>query len=381
MNHLQIALSAALAAALVVILLLLVFGSRRSKRRADERVAEVVQTLEARMNELAQELSAAVARAEAETRRSQFLGEIAGSIDLDDVLTRTLEGALALPQVDAVLIRIDVDEGQPLTASMGFEGEDPDPQALGGPPDRRPMRAVELMYHHAAEEYAAHAVTAGLVLPLADRGASIGWLGAYTREAGARFTSEDARRLSELAERAAPAIENARRFREARLLADLDSLTGLHNRRYFQETLQREIARSQRYGRRLGLVVADVDGFKAINDRIGHLAGDAVLAETAERLRQVVRAADVPCRIGGDEFAVIMPESGMDEAGRLGTRIHQAFAAKPFPHAGRVGISAGLAELQPQDDATSLFERADEALYAAKGSSRPPGLTAADAVS
>ncbi len=366
MNHLEITLSAALGAAVAATVLLLVLGSRRSKRRAEARIAEVVQTLEARMNELADELNAAVGRAEAEARRSRFLGEIAGSIELDDVLARTLEGALALPQVDAVLVRIDAGEGQPVTASLGFDGDDPDPQALGGPPDRRPIGAVELMYHHAAEEYAAHAVRAGLVLPLVDRGTPIGWLGAYTRAAGARFGADDLHRLSELAERAAPALENARRFREARQLADLDALTGLHNRRYFHETLQREIDRAQRYGRRLALLVADVDGFKAINDRIGHLAGDSVLAEAADRVRQVVRASDVPCRIGGDEFAVIAPESGSDEAQRLVLRIRQAFSARPLPHAGRVAISAGIAELQPQDDATSLFERADEALYAAK---------------
>ena len=89
--------------------------------------------------------------------------------------------------------------------------------------------------------------------------------------------------------RAGPAIENARRFREARHQADLDALTGLHNRRYFHETLARETARAQRYNRRLALIVFDLDDFKAINDRIGHLAGDTVLAEVAERVRDVVR--------------------------------------------------------------------------------------------
>ena len=366
MNHLELALSAALGAAVIAILLLLVAGSRRARKRADERVSEVVQTLEARMNELAQELSAAVERAEAETRRSRFLGEIAGSIDLDDVLTRTLDAALALPQVDAVLVRIDAGEGQPVTASLGFEGDDPDPQALGGPPDRRSLRAVELVYHHAAEEYAAHAVTAGLVLPLVDRDSAIGWLGAYTREAGARFTAEDLRRLSELAERAAPALENARRFREARQLADLDALTGLHNRRFFDDVLEREITRAQRYGRRLALVLADVDGFKEINDRIGHLAGDAVLAEIAERIRQVVRSADIPCRVGGDEFAVIVPEVEVGQARQLVGRIQRAVSSQPIARAGRVRVSAGVADLQPNDSPTSLFERGDESLYAAK---------------
>src|SRR4029453_13008616 len=107
------------------------------------------------------------------------------------------------------------------------------------------------------------------------------------------------------------ARDEARRYR---LLADLDRLTGLHNRRYFHEMLAREVARAQRYGRALALVVFDLDDFKSINDRLGHLAGDAVLAETAERARGVVRSADIPCRVGGDEFAVLLPQaSGREE--------------------------------------------------------------------
>src|SRR5207247_339452 len=80
--------------------------------------------------------------------------------------------------------------------------------------------------------------------------------------------------------------------------------------RYFYEALAREIARAQRYGRRLGLLVFDLDDFKAINDQIGHLAGDAVLGEVAQRTRRATRTADIPCRVGGDEFGVILPASG-----------------------------------------------------------------------
>ena len=112
-------------------------------------------------------------------------------------------------------------------------------------------------------------------------------------------------------------MHNARRFREARQLADLDALTGLHNRRYFNETLSREVARAQRYNRRLGLLVFDLDDFKAINDQIGHLAGDSVLSEMAERVREVVRSSDIACRYGGDEFTVVMPESGLEDADQL----------------------------------------------------------------
>ena len=121
-----------------------------------------------------------------------------------------------------------------------------------------------------------------------------------------RRARDDRRRMDGIARQLAQARDEARRNR---LLADLDGLTGLHNRRYFHEMLAREVARAQRYRRKLALVVFDLDDFKSINDRIGHLAGDAVLAETARRARGVVRSADIACRVGGDEFAVLLPEA------------------------------------------------------------------------
>ncbi len=187
-----------------------------------------------------------------------------------------------------------------------------------------------------------------------------------SRDEHRRFGDEDVQRLEELAVRAAPAIENARRFREARQLADLDALTGLHNRRFFHETLAREVARAHRYDRQLALAIFDLDDFKDVNDRIGHLHGDTVLAEAAERVRSVVRSADVACRIGGDEFAVIVPESALAAATLLVSRIQDAISARPIGQVGRLHFSAGVAELRPGDDAIALFERADEALYRAK---------------
>jgi diguanylate cyclase (GGDEF)-like protein len=216
-----------------------------------------------------------------------------------------------------------------------------------------------------------------LGVPLVGRNGRIGWLGVLSRDPSVRFSDEDLRRLEGLAERVAPAIENARRFREARQLADLDSLTGLHNRRYFYETLGREVDRAQRYQRQLSLVIVDVDGFKEINDRIGHLAGDAVLAEIADRIREVVRSADIPCRVGGDEFAVIVPEAEMGQARQLVGRIQRAVSAQPIARAGRVRVSAGVADIQPNDSPTTLFERGDESLYSAKHGGKG-GLAAAD---
>ena len=238
------------------------------------------------------------------------------------------------------------------------------------------MRAVEHSYRYPAgtDDGALHSA---LAVPLVDGDRSVGWLGVFCRSPQVHLGNGDVRRLEELASRVAPAIENGRRLREAQLLADLDSLTGLHNRRYFHETLEREVARAHRYERRLSLVLADIDDFKAINDRIGHLAGDAVLAEAAERVRQVVRSADVPCRVGGDELGVIVPEAGLDEADRLVQRIQHALTSQPIARAGRVHISAGTAELQENDDPTTLFERADRMLYAAKHA-RKGGLASAD---
>ena len=182
------------------------------------------------------------------------------------------------------------------------------------------------------------------------------------------------RELEELAKRAGPAIENARRFREARQLADLDALTGLHNRRYFHETLAREVARAQRYGRQLALIVFDLDDFKAINDRIGHLSGDAVLAETAERVRDVVRSADIACRVGGDEFAVILPESSTADADQLYHRLRGAVSSRPVGQAGRLSLSAGIADLLPDDDPTELLRARRRGALPRQGARQGPGL-------
>jgi diguanylate cyclase (GGDEF)-like protein len=213
-------------------------------------------------------------------------------------------------------------------------------------------------------------------VPLVQKGSRLGYLAVYTRDANRNFGDDDVKQLEALTERAAPAIENARQFREARQLADLDALTGLHNRRYFHETLARECARAHRYNRRLSLIVFDVDNFKDVNDQVGHLGGDAVLAEAADRVREVIRSADIPCRVGGDEFAVILPESGIDQAEHLFGRLQSAISQRPIGQAGRLHISAGVAELKPEDDSISFFERADDALYRAKDAGKGQSVTA-----
>jgi diguanylate cyclase (GGDEF)-like protein len=379
MNWTVIGLAIALGVCALVALELLRRLRRRPSQDGEAQVAATVEALETRLDELAQELSSAVGRAEEEARRSRFLAQIGATIDLDDAIGSALETAMALPKADAAVVELEPtgDADERLLGAIGLD-EDGAVKIFTGAPDQREARAIELSYQY-AEEHSSGAVHEALGVPLTTRGGRIGWLGIFSRDPGVRFGDDDLRGLEELAERIAPAIENARRFREARKLADLDALTGLHNRRYFHETLAREVDRAQRYQRRLSVVMVDVDDFKEINDRIGHLAGDAVLAEIADRIRQVVRSADVPCRVGGDELAVIVPEVEVGQARQLVGRIQRAVSSQPILRAGRVRVSAGVADLQPNDTPTSLFERADESLYAAKHAGKGKGgLAAAD---
>ena len=119
-------------------------------------------------------------------------------------------------------------------------------------------------------------------------------------------------------------------------------------------------------GRSLALLVLDLDDFKAINAQVGHLAGDAVLAETAARVRGVLRASDIACRVGGDELAIVLPESGATQAAQLYARVEEAVSSQPIGAVAQLTLSGGIAALVPGDDATSFFERADDALYRAK---------------
>jgi diguanylate cyclase (GGDEF)-like protein len=375
----------AAAAVLALVLLVVLVRSRRRGSGGQQEVLALVSEMNTRMEGMVRELSEALEHAQEESRRNRFLGELGASIDLDEVLSRTLEAGGAIPGVDAAIVSIRDGTDKPIVATLGLSAEEAQRQVISGPPNGHEARAISLVYQYpAALEADAQLVHSGLAVPVPGESGAIGFIAIYSRAPSHRFEEERIRELEELAKRAGPAIENAWRFREARQLADLDALTGLHNRRYFHETLAREVARAQRYNRQLALIVFDLDDFKAINDRIGHLSGDAVLAETAERVRDVVRSADIACRVGGDEFAVILPESSTADADQLYHRLRGAVSSRPVGQAGKLSISAGIADLLPDDDPTGFFERADEALYRAKELGKgqvfqagAPGLSAA----
>ena len=361
-------IACAIFAAMLLGVVVFVLG-RRSANSAETRLNAVAAQIDERMQAMVRDLSDALERAQEESRRSRALGDLGSTIDLDEVVERTLDVANTIGGVDAVVVAVGTG-GESLTAASGL-GAGEAASAIVGPPDGSQPRSISVEYDYGPGDSAnAGSIRAGLGVPLSSHGEQLGYLSAYSRSGRDAFGPAGAAELEELALRAGPAIDNARRFREARQFADLDALTGLHNRRYFHEMLAREVARAQRYSRSLALVVFDLDDFKAINDRIGHLAGDGVLAEAADRIRDVVRSADVACRVGGDEFAVILPESSLKDADQLYKRLEQTISHHPVAQAGIVRLSAGVTELRPDDDAISFFERADDALYRAKGAGK-----------
>jgi len=292
--------------------------------------------------------------------------ELAASLDPDEVAQRVLAAAAALPGAGAALLILD---GR--AQAVGLTEEEAERAALETPPNTN-LRSMEVRYRYRLEEAdgSANLPRAALVVPLRTGDGASATLSAVTRADPPSFPTETADALDALARRAGPALGNAWRFVEASRLSELDSLTGLANRRVFHELLAREVARSRRYGRRLALIVLDLDDFKRINDRVGHLAGDDVLAEVAARLRGCIRSTDIGCRVGGDEFAVILPESTRGDADHLGARIERAVSAEPIARAGTLQVSVGVAELSPDDTASDLFERADADLYRAKSAAK-----------
>ena len=159
-------------------------------------------------------------------------------------------------------------------------------------------------------------------------------------------------------------------------LAVTDQLTGLHNRRYMTGQLGALVNRAVRGGEPVAALMIDIDHFKKINDSFGHDIGDEVLREFAVRLASNVRAVDLPCRYGGEEFMVIMPDTRLSDAERIAERIRLHVAGSPFRVAGgsellTVTISIGVAStLGPGDHAEALLKRADEAVYEAKAAGR-----------
>ncbi len=269
------------------------------------------------------------ARRSPERRLADALGVLVGALDTAEVSRRLLAGALRVTGARAGEVALLGDGGvERISASRG--------RGRSGSELRRPLRA---------------------------NGRTLGEL----RLRGAGAQSDSLRRaLSELAKAGARALESADEHARAVARAQLDSLTGLVNHGWFWVSLQREVERAQRYGRAVSVVMLDLDGFKAFNDRLGHRAGDEALTRAAALVRERSRASDTAARYGGDELALVLPETpragALAVAGKICASIAELSAGGE-----RVTVSAGVATA-PEDGrgADELFRAADRRCYLAK---------------
>jgi diguanylate cyclase (GGDEF)-like protein len=216
-----------------------------------------------------------------------------------------------------------------------------------------------------------------LYLPLIVQAQRIGLLILDNLTSQQPIIREDAALLKSFAGQIALAVDNARLFDEVQELSLYDSLTQLPLRRYFNQRVQEEMYRAERFGQPLSLVLIDIDFFKDINDRYGHQIGDQTLVEVSRVILNQLRKIDFPCRFGGDEILILLPQAKEDEAKMITSRLLQAIqkvrVPVPFAKAGEVGVTVSMGvATYPADSKTieGLIEKADEALYWVKSHGR-----------
>ncbi len=209
-----------------------------------------------------------------------------------------------------------------------------------------------------------------VVIPLIARETFRGVFALY-REGGRDFSADEFALAQLFADQASLAIDSAAAHDALSASARTDSVTGLYNHRFFHEQLRAELNRAHRYRHEVSLVVLDLDDFKGVNDRYGHLEGDAVLHRLGALLAAEVRGNDAACRIGGEEFALILPHTDIEGATELAERVRATVRGTSFGKAGRLSISSGVATMPSHaQDATTLIDRADAALYASKNAGK-----------
>jgi diguanylate cyclase (GGDEF)-like protein len=323
--------------------------------------------LEGRLGELGQERL----RLELSLRR---IGEtFASNLDRDallEIVVRTAVDAVDAQGGHALLERADDGELEPV-ATVGTGGG-ADRPAAAFEAERRVLAVGEPALANLDSGHAlAHPLRAGPAAG-AQADAVTGVISVWRPERA--FTHRERELFHYLAGQAAVSIENVGLHETVERQAVTDELTGLSNRRRFQETLAAEVERSKRFGQELGLVMLDIDDFKAVNDNYGHQQGDVVLREVAKILRASSREIDEPARYGGEELAVVLPGTDIEGAHNLAERVRAGIAALRLPIVGdegaeplRITASFGAAALS---DATgnsrALVAAADEALYEAK---------------
>lgn len=323
--------------------------------------------------------------------RTRKLQEISLSVAKErkvDGLTKLLvEGARQLINTEAVvLILIDPDQSGIVHSTVsglhidheGLQGTISSKGLLGIAYSERELVIVEEPSQHLSwAETPIHEppIRQILSVPLFKQEKVMGILNVINKLDLGSFSDDDKVMLSTLAVHAAVAIDNAWFLERMEKQAITDSLTGLYNHREFQNRLLEEAERGNRYGNLLSLLILDIDLFKVLNDSHGHVTGDMVLKEIVRLIKKSIRNADIPCRYGGEEFAVILPQTTKNDAKFVAERIRQSVEGTPFPTLSgqpvHLTVSIGIASF-PEDMKTreELIIAADQALYFAKNGGR-----------
>jgi diguanylate cyclase (GGDEF)-like protein len=361
------------------------------KRSAPKRPAGTAKDFEARIRELEDENRRLRARLEGiPTARLLPLGEIAeefNTLDLDRIAKVSTQRISAL--VGARLCSLflyDYDTQELVLAAHTHPR--PLPERLSLKAHRHSVMDLVLATRKTIEVHGFHAWAAEhrtrldrsfssqyetetcLSVPLLTANFVVGVLNLADKEGGAFFdVATEVPAVEHLARVLAMAIRNGKLFREVQNQAHTDALTGLRNYRAFHETLRTEMHRSQRYGRPLGLVMLDIDSFKVLNDKHGHQAGDAALTELGKVIRAATRREDFSARYGGDEIAILLPETPPAGCLSVVRRLVKSVREHEFSFEGQrlpFSVSVGVAFFKPDMSITQLVGAADQALYKAK---------------
>ena len=376
-----IALYAAALALGALCLLLFVLAIKRTLARQEEVVSTMLERYDYRLAEFAQTLSDALNQ----TLPARITAAISGTpptesstaIESPDhsSVVRVLELAREQTAADAAVAIVGTRE-DPILATVGLSQAEVNQVGGLGVPDYRGARAIQVSFSR-DEGSGPTPIRGGLAVPLLESANDPGMLAVLTRTPDRRFSEIDITSLENVLSVSRPTLETSLELKAPDPVPERDPLTDLYDRPAFHALLDLEIGRARGRREQMALLMLDVDRLTTINARIGHLAADEVLATIAKVIQDVAGPRDMPCRIGGGRFGIVLSQADSRDAEGLFERLQAALRERPLPNLGVVSFSGGIAELLSNDDATALIVRADAALGLAKSSGRDMVVTAA----
>jgi len=314
---------------------------------------------------------------------------LTSSLDLRTILNIVMEKTRELIRAEAWSILLVDEETQELVfqVAKGRKGKQVEKLRLKmgqgiagwvaqhGKPAIVPDTSKDERFYRGVDQMTRFHTRSILAVPMVSKDRVIGVLEVINKQGGAPFTQQDLELLLKLVDQAAIAVEHAALYQRVAEQAVTDDLTQLFNLRYLNRTIDMEIERCQRYGSSVSLIFMDLDFFKDINDQYGHLMGSKVLVEVAQLLLKNLRSIDVVARYGGDEFVVVLPQTGVQAARTIAERLRRVLATSTFLRSEGLAVkltaSFGIAAYPDHArNREELLRLADEAMYRVKHETR-----------